>query len=182
MPPRNHAAYIVDKNSKRLEVRPAPYVAPGPDELVIRNKAVAINPVDVGVQLLGTLIFSWLKYPAIVGNDVSGVVEEVGSGGRASKLFRPGDRVVGHAVGTDKRASGSSEAAFQEYTVLRYNLASKIPQSLSHEQASVLPLGLSTAASGLFMKDYLALPVPKPLSETDVSRPADSSKNAVVIV
>ncbi|KAI1805837.1 zinc-binding oxidoreductase CipB [Daldinia bambusicola] len=158
MPPQNHAVYLVDKHGKPLEVRPAPYTTPGTDELVIEVKAIAINPVDIGMQLFGSLMFPWIKYPAIVGNDVSGVVVEVGSG-KVSKLFRPGDRVVGHAVGTDKRSNNAAEGAFQKYTVLRYDLTSKIPGSLSHEQASVLPLGLSTAACGLFMKDYLALRV-----------------------
>ncbi|OTA92181.1 hypothetical protein M434DRAFT_22026 [Hypoxylon sp. CO27-5] len=184
MPPQNHAAYLVDKHGKPLEVRPAPYTTPSIDELVVEVKAIAINPVDVGVQLLGSLMFPWIKYPAIVGNDVSGVVVEVGSG-KASKLFRPGDRVFGHAVGTDKRSNNAAEAAFQKYTVLRYNLASKIPGSLSHEQTSVLPLGLSTAACGLFMKDYLALRLPKSAPEADgttsITTSGESRNEAVIV-
>lgn len=38
---------------------------------------------------------------------------------------------------------------------------SPIPDSLPLDQATVLPLGLSTAASGLYPKRYLALPYPK---------------------
>ncbi|KAI1841735.1 hypothetical protein JX266_012103 [Neoarthrinium moseri] len=163
MPPQNYAAYTVDKNSKRLEVRLAPYTAPGPDELVIRNKAVAINP------------------PLIIGNDVSGVVEEVGSDGRVNKLFKPGDRVVGHAVGTDKRANKSSEGAFQKYTVLRCDLTSKIPGTLSHEQARILPLALSTAACGLFMKDYLAMPIPKPRPEGSGTASVEPRGTVVIV-
>jgi NADPH:quinone reductase-like Zn-dependent oxidoreductase len=60
----------------------------------------------------------------------------------------------------DKRANRACEGAFQEYVVLRTNLVSPIPESVSFEQASVLPLGLSTAACGLYMKDYLALQLP----------------------
>lgn len=51
-----------------------------------------------------------------------------------------------------KERSRSSEGAFQHYTVVRDNLA-----SLPYEEACVLPLTLSTAAVGLFQKDYLAL-------------------------
>ncbi|RYP62972.1 hypothetical protein DL771_009499 [Monosporascus sp. 5C6A] len=115
MPLQNQAAYLVDKHGKPLEVRPAPYTAPGPDELVIRNEVIAINPVDVGV-------------------DVSGVVVDVGSGGKAGQLFKAGDRVVGLAVGTDKRANKASEGAFQQYTVLRWYevLATASPRNFGY--------------------------------------------------
>ena len=39
-------------------------------------------------------------------------------------------------------------------------MAAPIPDALSYERASVLPLGLSTAACGLFQKDLLALDHP----------------------
>lgn len=146
MPPENRAAYLVDKHGKSLEVRPAPYTAPGPEELVIRNEAVAINPVDGAVQLAGSTMFPWLEYPCIQGSDVSGVVVDVGPGGKAEQLFKAGDRVAGLAVGTDKRANRAPEGAFQQYTVLRCQLASKIPDDLPCERACVLPLALSTAA------------------------------------
>lgn len=71
-----------------------------------------------------------------------------------------GDRVLGHGVGVDQRSNKSSEGAFQQHTVIRADLASQIPQSLAYEEAYVLPLGLYTAACGLFMKDYLVLPYP----------------------
>lgn len=191
MPFENRAAYLVDKHGKPLEVRPAPYTAPGPGELVIRNAAVAINPLDVGTQMAGSLMFPWIKYPAIMGSDVSGVVVEVGpvdgnrlSSGQVSQ-FSIGDRVVGHAIGVDKRSNRACETAFQEYTVLRSYLKSKIPKDLSHERACVLPLGLSTAACGLFMKEYLALQMPKVSSraqmEADSSSAEGADKEVVVI-
>lgn len=34
-------------------------------------------------------------------------------------------------------------------------MASKIPDGVSYERAAVLPLGVSTAACGLFQKEYL---------------------------
>jgi hypothetical protein len=39
-------------------------------------------------------------------------------------------------------------------------MAARIPDSMSYEYAAVLPLGLSTAACGLFQKDHLALQYP----------------------
>ncbi|KAI4859094.1 zinc-binding oxidoreductase CipB [Hypoxylon rubiginosum] len=160
MPPLNRAAYLVTTRAVPLEVRPAPYTPPGPDEIVVKNGAIAVNPVDSGKQRGGDHMLSWIKYPFVLGSDVAGEVVEVGTGGRASTLFKPGDRVVGHAVGLDRRSGKPSEGAFQLYTVLRSNVASKIPDNLSYEKACVLPMGVSTAACGLFMKDFNALRYP----------------------
>ncbi|CAJ2507914.1 Uu.00g091000.m01.CDS01 [Anthostomella pinea] len=170
MPTLNEAAFLIDKRGSPLEIRPAHYTAPGPDELVVKNEVVAINPVDAAVQMAGKFMLTWLKYPTILGHDVSGVVVEVGRGGSADQRFKPGDRVVGHAVGTYKRVNKLSEAAYQQYTVLRCSLTSHIPSDLSHERACVLPLGLSTAACGLFMTDHLALRKPKLQSREGLQR------------
>ncbi len=64
--------------------------------------------------------------------------------------FAVGDRVIGHAVGTDKDSNAAAEGTFQRYAVILERLASPIPDSLPYEDASVLPLALSTAACGLF--------------------------------
>lgn len=50
--------------------------------------------------------------------------------------------------------------AFQLYTAAHSALTSRIPAGVSFADAAVLPLALSTAAQGLFAKDYLALPAP----------------------
>ncbi|KAI1770194.1 zinc-binding oxidoreductase CipB [Hypoxylon cercidicola] len=160
MPPLNRAAYLVTTRARPLEVRPAPYTAPGPNEIVVKNGAIAVNPVDYGKQRGGDHMLSWIKYPFVLGSDVAGEVVEVGKGGRAASLFKPGDRVVGHAVGLDRRSGKSSEGAFQLYTVLQCNVASKIPDNLPYERACVLPMGISTAACGLFLKDFNALRYP----------------------
>jgi NADPH:quinone reductase-like Zn-dependent oxidoreductase len=55
-----------------------------------------------------------------------------------------------------------AQAGFQNYTVVPQVLVSPIPDSLSFEQAAVVPLGLSTAAAALYQSDCLKLPYPKP--------------------
>ncbi len=55
-----------------------------------------------------------------------------------------------------------TQAGFQNYSVVPEIALSPIPDSLSYEQAAVVPLGLSTAAAGLYQKDCLKLPYPKP--------------------
>ncbi|MCJ1473065.1 hypothetical protein MMC13_001714 [Lambiella insularis] len=183
--PSNQAAYLVAPDVKTLEVRSAPYTRPRSGEIVIKNAAIAVNPIDWVLQDIGNFMFSWIKYPLITGSDVAGEVVELGN---QVTRFNIGDRVFGHCVGVDKQRNTSAEGGFQLYTVLLAHMTSPIPAKMSYETASVIPLvdsltikiranslgsnneyivtdfaafpGLSTAACGLFQKDQLALQYP----------------------
>jgi NADPH:quinone reductase-like Zn-dependent oxidoreductase len=62
---------------------------PGPDEVVVKNRAVAVNPVDWKIQAAGG---AWLKlWPIVLGTDIAGELHEVGS--NVTK-FKKGDRVL----------------------------------------------------------------------------------------
>lgn len=155
--PTNEAAYLTAAKATPLEVKTAPYTKPGKGEIVIRNHAVAMNPLDYIKQGLGDFLYSWIKYPAILGSDVAGEIVEVGED---VTRFKIGDRVVGHSIGMAKAHNYPSHCGFQMYTVLLTRMTSHIPDGLGYDQAAVMPLGLSTAACGLFQKDHLALPGP----------------------
>ncbi len=151
--PTNAAAWL-DRPYGDLDVRPAPYTPPGADEIVIRNRAIAVNPLDDIKQSTGNLMYRWLPYPSVLGEDVAGEVVEVGS---AVTRFRIGDRVLAYAVGMEKGRNHQPEGGFQRYTVARAQLASPIPDTMTFEEAAVLPLAISTAASALFQTDQLGL-------------------------
>ncbi|KFX98301.1 hypothetical protein O988_04403 [Pseudogymnoascus sp. VKM F-3808] len=163
MAPTNTAAWLTAANSP-LAVGPAPYTTPSPTQLVIRNHALGINMVDIVVQQLGPALFSWIKFPHILGSDIAGEVVEVGS---SVTRFKPGDRVVAMAAGLTE---DNTQGAFQTYSVAGEVVASHLPASISYAQAAVLPLAVGTAACGLFQKNYLALQhptiPPKPTGET----------------
>jgi NADPH:quinone reductase-like Zn-dependent oxidoreductase len=76
-------------------------------------------------------------------------------------------------------------AAFQLYSVGFTGLTCKIPDSLSFKDACVLPLAISTAASGLHMKNFLKLPYPstnpKPTGKSILVFGASSSVGAVAV-
>ncbi len=152
----NLAAWLT-KQKTPLKVGPAPLRALAGNEVLIRNHAVAINPVDWIMQCIPKLITPWVKLPFVLGNDVAGDVVAVGKG---VTRFQAGDRVLGHATGLDKSRNDAAEGAFQHFTVLLEHMTASIPKALSYEDACVLPLGLSTAACGLFQKDQLALQHP----------------------
>jgi NADPH:quinone reductase-like Zn-dependent oxidoreductase len=145
-----------------MEVGPAEYPTVGEGEIIVKASAIAINPMDWFIQIMGEKLFSFLKYPYCGGDDVAGTVVEVGSG---VTNFKPGDRVFGVDPGFDAR-----EGAFQEYVVLKANATAHIPADATFEQASVLPLAICSAAAGLYQKNLLALEYPsldpKPKGET----------------
>lgn len=85
---QNRAAYLAEAG-KPLEVRDAPLPTAGPVEIVVKNAAVAINPLDWHMLDTGIFVQQW---PAIFGCDVAGEVYEVGSD---VKDFKKGDRVIG---------------------------------------------------------------------------------------
>ncbi|KAI1098445.1 GroES-like protein [Jackrogersella minutella] len=152
----NSAAWLPDK-CINLQVGPAPYTPPKSGQIVVKNAALAINPVDWMKQQAGSLILGYVKMPCILGGDVAGEVVEVGSD---VERFRVGDRVIGQAAACAPNSNDPAEGAFQHYTVLREHLAAVIPDGMPYEQAVVLPLALLTAACGLFHEDFLALDPP----------------------
>ncbi|KAI1427793.1 zinc-binding oxidoreductase CipB [Xylaria sp. FL1777] len=159
----NTAAFLTEVKAHPFVIGPAPVWTPGAGEILVKNEAVAINPVDGNLQYMA--IYP-LNYPTVLGQDVAGAVVAVGPG---VTRFQVGDRVVGHA--TSMVSGRQQDGGFQLHTILQTNMASPIPATMSYETAVVLPLGLSTAAAGLFQKGLLNLqrplePARQPTGET----------------
>lgn len=152
-----NTALWLRKRGARFEVGPAIYTPPAANEVVVRVRAIAVNPIDGIPGFLYRVGLPWLTFPAVVGSDVAGEVVEVGAG---VPRLQPGDRVLGHAFGVEKSQNRAAEGAFQHYVVLVRHMVSPIPDSLSFAQAAVLPLTLSTAATGMFQQDHLGLAMP----------------------
>ncbi|EXK26258.1 hypothetical protein FOMG_17160 [Fusarium oxysporum f. sp. melonis 26406] len=155
MPP-NRAAFIKSASSKGLEVDDAPFPTPKYDEIVVKNHAVAVNPIDwkiLAIEPIRNMVIR--SYPFINGGDVAGVVEAVGAGVTG---FSKGQRVFGHpmSLSTGEAAHGG----FQNYTSIPQHSVWHIPSHVTFNQASVLPLALSTAGIGLYRKEDLGLPLP----------------------
>lgn len=87
--PKNSAAWLIKAGSS-LQVGDAPLPTAGPGELVIKNAAVAINPLDCHMQDSGVFVQEW---PAVFGCDVAGEVYEVG---KDVERFKRGNRVIGY--------------------------------------------------------------------------------------
>ena len=144
-----------DKPGGSGSIRSSPIPSPSrlaDDQLLVKVRAWALNPADPMVQ---DTALPFITCPLILGEDIAGTVLAVGSA--AGGKFSVGDRVIGFGSGNGKPEQG----AFQEYVVLSYASACKIPNDMSFSEGVVFPLCISTAACALFKKMYLGLPFPQ---------------------
>lgn len=119
--------YQLPGKAGKFATMPIPHPVPGPDEVCIRTKAIALNPVDWKIHAFGILVSSW---PVVLGSDAAGVVDSVGED---VKGLEPGDEVF-------CLAGGSNQAgAFQEIMTIPLHMVAKKPAFLTFEEAASLP-------------------------------------------
>jgi NADPH:quinone reductase-like Zn-dependent oxidoreductase len=121
-----------------LEVAEIPRPQPLPTEVLVRVRAVSVNPVEPFIRsgafpLLGSP-------PFILGWDISGVVEEVVPG---TSRFQVGDEVYGMPM-FPRAASGNAE-----YVAAPSRQLALKPKNLDHAHAAALPLVGLTAWQAL---------------------------------
>ncbi|MEU5765121.1 NADP-dependent oxidoreductase [Streptomyces asoensis] len=111
---------------------------PGPGEVLVAVRAAGVNPVDwkqrTGYRRPGES--GERVFPAVLGNEVAGVVEATGDGVTG---FAPGDEVFGTAV-----AGG-----YAEYALLAAGITAHKPAGLSFTDAATLPVAAATAYDGV---------------------------------
>ncbi|KAL8842892.1 MAG: hypothetical protein Q9170_000296 [Blastenia crenularia] len=119
-----------------------PNTHPKGSGLLIKNRALAINPVDWKIQDEGYFL---KEYPNVLGSDICGTVETVGLD---VGLFQTGDRVTGYAASIAN--SEMDHGALQQYTLLNENVTTKIPDEMSFEEGAILPMSIVTAGVAVF--------------------------------
>ena len=117
----------------RYEEVPTP--EPASDQILIRVHAAGINPVDGKIRQ-GTFRYR-PELPAILGRDVSGVVEKSGS-----KDFGVGDEVFGML--------DYHRGSYAEYAVAAPNEIVKKPEGLDHLHAGSIGVAALTAWQAVF--------------------------------
>ncbi len=120
-----------------LEVREMPWPEAGVGELLVRVRATTVNPVDLKLRAGRARVA--LEPPAVLGYDVSGVVEETGHGVRD---FRPGDEVF-------YTPEIGPNGTYADYHVVPETIVAHKPSGLSHPEAAALALAGSTAWQAL---------------------------------
>ena len=140
------AAYIEthgDASTIRVGELPTPEPAEG--QVLVRVGAAAINPIDL--YLRSGKVAMPMDFPYVVGSDVAGTVEAVGSG---VNRFRKGDRVWGSNQGLLGRQGSAAEYLCTDETWLH-----PTPAKLSDTEAAALAMVGVTAHLGLFDRGKL---------------------------
>ena len=111
---------------------------PSGKELLVKVHATSVNPVDYKIRkgFFGPLF----KLPAILGFDVSGVVEDIGE--------KVTDFKIGDEVYYMQRINGT-HGAYAEYHLVEESIVAKKPKKISHEEAASFPLACGTAWDAL---------------------------------
>jgi NADPH:quinone reductase-like Zn-dependent oxidoreductase len=105
-------------------------------EVLIRVTAAGVNPIDAKTRA-GKGAFAGIRsFPAVLGNDFSGVVEEAPY---EAYPFQPGTEVFG--MGMVPRMSG----AYAEFVSVTSMSVIRKPAALSHVEAAGVPLAALTA-------------------------------------
>jgi len=133
-------AVIMSKSGspqESLEIREVDRPTPLPTEVLVRVRAIGTNPVDAAVR---SGAFPILRPPAILGWDISGVVEDLVPG---VTRFKVGDEVFGMPF--FPRAAN----AYAEFVAAPSRHLARKPASLDHVHAAALPLVGLTAWQGL---------------------------------
>jgi NADPH:quinone reductase len=133
-------AAVLDSHGAAFRVAPVPQPDPQPGQVLVRIEASAVNPLDIKIRA-GQAAHARQPLPAILGIDLAGVVEAVGSGVTS---FRHGDEVYGMTGGV-----GGLQGSLAEYAVVDADLLAPKPANLTMREAAALPLIFITAWEGL---------------------------------
>jgi NADPH:quinone reductase-like Zn-dependent oxidoreductase len=112
----------------RFEDYPDP--VPGPGEVLVRIAAASVNPIDIKRRAGLTQDFYPMKFPGLIGIDMSGTVVRLGPG---VEDFSVGDQVFAMADNT-----------YAELCVVKADVLALVPKGLDLIQAAALPLATVT--------------------------------------
>ena len=135
-----HKVWLVEKEGGEFRETEQPRPAPGTNQVLVKIAASGVNPLDIKIRA-GKAMHAKQPFPAVLGVEMAGVVEETGSGVTA---FSRGDEVYGMVGGV-----GGWQGTLAEFITADADLLAHKPKNLSMREAAVLPLSVSTAWEGL---------------------------------
>ncbi len=119
-----------------LHLAHVPAPIPVLSELLVRVVAAGVNPIDAKTRAGGGTAAAIAQYPAILGNDMSGVVVQAPD---ESHPLQPGTPVFGML------SFPRSQGAYAEYAVAPSLQVTRKPDALTHLQAAAVPIAALTA-------------------------------------
>ena len=140
-----HLAAVSLAKGEPFELQARPTPQPGPGELLVAVKSVALNPADGYMRDQGLFIPT---YPTVIGFDVSGLVLEVGDNVPVSTIdkdpgpfFQPGVTGVAAYAASVWKSCDPDYGAFQERCLVPWQHALPLlDENISWNQAATLPV------------------------------------------
>jgi NADPH2:quinone reductase len=127
-----------------LKLEDVPEPVAGPDQVIVRLRAVGVNPVDVYIR--SGAYARKPSLPFIPGSDAAGEIEAVGAD---VKTVAVGDRVFIHGTAAE-HTHGHYGGAYAEKAVCRLDHIYRLPPSLSFGQGAAMGVPYATAYRALF--------------------------------
>jgi NADPH:quinone reductase-like Zn-dependent oxidoreductase len=121
-----------------LKYEDVPRPEPKGDQILVRVVAAGVNPVD-GMIRSGMFANEKRAFPLILGGDVAGVVEKVGS--KITK-FKAGDPVFAYV-------SLGNSGGYAQYALVTEHEAAAKPKSIRYVEAAAVPIVAMTAWQAL---------------------------------
>ncbi|CAE6502423.1 unnamed protein product [Rhizoctonia solani] len=146
-----HRASLLPQKQGKLQVGTRPTAIPKGNQALVKVTAAAINPVDWKVLDYGIFVD---KFPAVLGTDGAGIIESVGPD---VTNFKVGDKVFFQGF-----YGRVDETTFQEESIVETDIISKIPDNITDDQASTIPVAALAALVGLFQKTAIDFPANGP--------------------
>ena len=125
-----------------LRMEEIPSLTVGPGQILIRIKAVGVNPVDTYIR--EGLYHLPIQFPFTCGFDAAGIIEDLGSDVRGWSI---GDRVF---------MGGSLSGAYAEQALCRADQILSLPDHISFAQGAAVGIPYAAAYRALFAKARLA--------------------------
>lgn len=169
VPQTTRALIIKGKDETAIEEVPVPALPDG--YMLVRTKAVALNPTDWKHIAGFASPDGEPPVGARVGCDFSGVVLKTGI---AVKGFKPGDRVAGMCHGSNY--SSHEDGAFGNIIIAKAKAAIRIPDNVTDNEAAMLGVAVPTVGQSL----YFALNLPQPTTASTI-KPATPDSPALLI-
>jgi NADPH:quinone reductase-like Zn-dependent oxidoreductase len=121
-----------------LKYEDVPRPEPTDNQLLVRVIAAGVNPVD-GMIRSGLFANEKRAFPMILGGDIAGVIEKVGS---KIKKFKAGDPVFAYV-------SLDNSGGYAQYALVTQQEAAPKPKSLTYVEAAAVPIVGLTAWQAL---------------------------------
>ncbi|TFY68658.1 hypothetical protein EVG20_g3473 [Dentipellis fragilis] len=152
--PSTQRVLTFQADSKTVALETIPLDKPGPGQVLIKNAAVAQNPADCAFSLFSSTIavpdivrvtgkvidYGMLSAGQGMGWDFAGRIVALGEGVTDNKI---GDRIAGCHIPVN--SVKTVQNAFCEYTLAAVKPLLRIPDSITDEEASTIPLASLTA-------------------------------------